>query len=738
MTSFRIRALAIVAMATVAVTWLLAHEGHVALPSRGAQVDAVKGTIVLSRESRSALDVKATEIARQPLPDTLQGYATLEAPWQRHAFASSRLPGRVERLHVRPGQVVAVGQILAEVVGPDLENLQLEAVAAQTEIRLSEQIVAGLRDSPGAVAEQSLLDAETKLIQARHALAVARAKWVGFELSAADFDHLLRDPTKRVTAYPIRSPLSGTVIHADLNLGRVIAAEEHLFEVIDLSRIWAKVGVLEHELRRVAVGQTVELKLTARPGEVFRSTVHTIGLSLDPNTHLDTVWVEFANSAGQEPVLLPGMTGQARILMPVPTDARVVPASALIDDGLAQYVLVEEARAEKQSEYRRRNVSVVRQTNDSAEVRSGELFPGDRVVTQGAHELGGFFIPGVLKLSPEAARTIGLAVAPVGLRAIEEVIELEGHIDLPPESRAAVSVPIAGNVVRIHADRGQTVKAGQVIAEVASVELTSLQLELIREQLSYELLDTQLQRLRRSGTAIPKRRLLDLETEANTTGFRRDNARNRLANWGLSAEQLDALRTTRTLVETVSVRAPITGVVVSVDKVIGQAVKREDPLLSIQDLTRPSVQMSVSEGDARAVKVGQGARVRLLSDPGAVLPGRVARSGQIFTAGDQALAVWVDFDRPPSTQVRFGQLARITLTKATGSERLAVPNEAVLRVGTQSFAFVRGADGAYERRTIVTGRADDSWTETVSGLSPGETIAVGGVPGLAKAYQNLK
>ena len=47
---------------TVAVTVVLAHEGHAPLPSKGAQVDVAKGQIVLSADARAALDVQAAEI----------------------------------------------------------------------------------------------------------------------------------------------------------------------------------------------------------------------------------------------------------------------------------------------------------------------------------------------------------------------------------------------------------------------------------------------------------------------------------------------------------------------------------------------------------------------------------------------------------------------------------------------------------------------------------------------------
>ena len=46
-----------------------------------------------------------------------------------------------------------------------------------------------------------------------------------------------------------------------------------------------------------AVGQAVEMRLTAYPGEMFRSTIRVKGLAFDAQTNLNPVWAEFDNPA---------------------------------------------------------------------------------------------------------------------------------------------------------------------------------------------------------------------------------------------------------------------------------------------------------------------------------------------------------------------------------------------------------------------------------------------------------
>src|SRR5262245_41154552 len=100
---------------TAMVGLVLAHEGHTPLPTKGAQIDVPRGLVTLSKDARDALDVATAEVAARPVEEALTAYATLVAPWQGHAYASSRLGGRIAKMHARPGQAVKVGEVLAEV-----------------------------------------------------------------------------------------------------------------------------------------------------------------------------------------------------------------------------------------------------------------------------------------------------------------------------------------------------------------------------------------------------------------------------------------------------------------------------------------------------------------------------------------------------------------------------------------------------------------------------------------------
>lgn len=732
--------LALGCLLTVGVTVLLAHEGHAPLPTKGVQVDLARGHLLLTPAARDGLAVSTAEAEERKVEGRLLAYATVEVAWPNHGFATARLPGRIEKVHVTPGQMVRAGDVVAEVRSLELDTLQLDALTAQTELQLGERLVREIRASvdSGAIAEQVLFDAEARLAQAKNALRVAESKWQALGLQPETFLALLKkgasDPGLTV---PARTPVGGTVIHAELTVGKVIDPTEHLAEVADLSTVWVRLGVLEKDLARVSLGSPVNVRLVAHPGEVFRTTVSAVAPYLDPTTHLVSVWAELKNPPGAEPKVVPGMSGQADIVLSAERPRVTVPVSAVAREGVERFVFVEEANAAGAAEYRKKSVALGRRDGDWVEVIAGEVFPGDRVMVRGAHELGGLFTPGVLRLGPEAERAIGLRVEAATLGVVDETVNLDGAVDLPPAQRGAAASPLAGVIATVKTDRGREVRAGEVVAEVISPELLTMQLDLIRTSLEYRLEAETLSRIK-DLVAVPRRRVWESEGRAATLRSQVEALRRKLETVGFATPEIDRVVETQQVVPSLPIRSPVSGTVVGFEKALGQAVAAQEVVLSVHDRSRPLVMGFVSERELGRVRVGQTVRARLVSDPLNVLTGRVVRSGRTVGAGSRSLAVWVELDGGLKTSPVHGQLA--TLTVVTGSREavVTVPVTAIAGDAGAEVVFVRRPDGVFERRVVETGVRDDRRVEIRSGLRTGDVVAVEGVSELVTGFASLR
>jgi multidrug efflux pump subunit AcrA (membrane-fusion protein) len=143
---------------------------------------------------------------------------------------------------------------------------------------------------------------------------------------------------------------------------------------------------------------------------------------------------------------------------------------------------------------------------------------------------------------------------------------VEGVVDLPPDKRAVAYARLPGVLRTIHKDRDQPVRAGDVIAEVASLEGQSLQLDLLRSHLQLQVLHRTLDRLAplaRSGSpAVSSRQVREAKAALDAEEKRGESLRRRLVQAGLTEAQLRRIVDERQFAESIPVRAPINGVLV--------------------------------------------------------------------------------------------------------------------------------------------------------------------------------
>ena len=723
----------------IALGWpAFGHEGHQPLPTKGVQIDLKAGHLTLSRAARDVLDVQTADVRAGNVAGAVRAYATVTPPWTQHAYVTSRLPGRIAKLQIRPGDFVEVGQALAELDSLDLQTLRLDYQKAQIEFELSARILETVIPAAkaGSIAGQRLVEAENTHRQNQNALDVLRAKAQGLHV---DEDELKSDAKRdsQPLRLPLKSPIRGIVVHADVAVGKFIEPTEHLFEIVDTSSVWVKIGVLERDLSRVQEGQSVRVKFIGLPSQAFDTKVDKLGLLLDVLTHQGTAWAEIKNEE-QGFRLLPGMNGQAEFILPGRSSGVTVPTAAIFSDGAERYVFVEETSTKSSSEYRKKAIVIGRQTSTTTEVVSGDIFPGDRVVTRGGHELSSLFFLGVLRLSPETASGIGLRVEPAMLRSVEHTLAFDGAIDVPPQLRTSASSQLAGTLRAIRVDRGQAVKAGDVLAEIASLEVQDMQLELLKTHLDAVLWRDTYSRMRDAVEAVARRTVLELESRVQGLDSRSAILRQKLLTIGLTNDQIETVVQTRHVVDTVPVRAPIDGVVVHFDRVLGQVIRADEPLFEIHDLSQAWVQAFIGERDSVHVQVGQTARIRLIANPDFEAQGTVARLGPVIGVESRTQAAWIELQGQPTFRLQHNMLARVVLTTARPSPTLAVPHSAVVRDGLRSFVFVQKADGTFDRRRVDLGRSDDRFLEIKSGLIADERVATSGVLQLQTAYASLR
>lgn len=358
-----------------------------AKPAEPAQAPAEQHEGATDHLRLTPEQVKTAAIASAPAEERaetapIEVTATIEPAADRQARVGSRIPGRVVGLKAKVGDRVRAGQVLAVVDSPELGRAKADYLATAAAADLARQNSDRKRAlfDDRISAEKEWREAEADATRTRAEKDAAEARLHALGVSDDELPHMRKDGHLESTMAVV-SPIGGLVVEASATLGQMVAPENTLFVVMDLSEVWLQVDAYEQDLPQLRRGQRAAVRLKAVPSEAFQGTVDDVGAVVDPKSRTVKVRVVLANPRGElkpgmfATVTIEGTTGERR-------RGLYVPSGAVQRLGREHVVFVVKGEAE----FEPRKVEITAGGKDWVEVRRG-LDAGERVVTQGAFAL---------------------------------------------------------------------------------------------------------------------------------------------------------------------------------------------------------------------------------------------------------------------------------------------------------------------------------------------------------------
>ncbi len=267
-------------------------------------------------------------------------------------LVGSQVSGTIAELHadfnsrVHKGDIVALidpalfkGALLG--AKSDLENAKANLVGARANLeKLNAALVQTKADyerakglSKGGVASQQQLDlAKANYDSANAAVDAAVANVTQAEAQVGQKEAAVSIAQTNLDYTVIRSPIDGTVVARNVDLGQTVAASfsaPTIFTIAkDLKTMWVYTKTDESDVGNVTVGKPVTFKVDAFPKETFRGFVKQVRMNattVQSVVTYDTI-IEFANP---ELKLFPGMTAYVTIPVATVQTALKLPNTAL-------------------------------------------------------------------------------------------------------------------------------------------------------------------------------------------------------------------------------------------------------------------------------------------------------------------------------------------------------------------------------------------------------------------------
>lgn len=183
-----------------------------------------------------------------------------------------------------------------------------------------------------------------------------------------------------------------------------------------------------------------------------------------------------------------------------------------------------------------------------------------------------------------------------------------------------------------------------------------------------------------------------------------------------------------------TVVAPIAGVVASRNVQIGQIIASGinnvgggTAVLTIADLTRLYVLVSVDESDIGKVATGQPAKITVDAYPDEVFKGEVvlvATKG-LTTSNVVTFEVKVEVSGDNRNLLKPEMTANVGIVTKDKLDSLLVPVTALERKKGQSWLTIQAKDGATNRRLVTIGDSNSEFVEIMQGVEVGELVVLG-------------
>ena len=321
----------------------------------------------------------------------------------------------------------------------------------------------------------------------------------------------------------------------------------------------------------------------------------------------------------------------------------------------------------------------------------------------------------------------GAQVARVARRDLETVVKATGIVKPMVGAEVRVGSRASGVVRRLFVRVGDTVEAGQLLAELDARDLRARRSEAAAALASAEA------DLRYADADLRRRReLRDEQVIAASELDLAERAHAVAAQARVRAEAtLDAASTELGYARIV---APMSGVVASVSTQEGETVAASfaaPTFVTLLDLSRLEVRAYVDETDIGRVRVGQPARFTVDTYPGVAFPGEVTAIYPQAEIRDNVVDYVTVIRFAPTDFQTQGRALRpemtttveILLDRRAGVP--AVPIRAVRRDDDGAYVLL-ARDERAERRGVTTGARDESWWEVTAGLREGDSVVVGG------------
>lgn len=323
-------------------------------------------------------------------------------------------------------------------------------------------------------------------------------------------------------------------------------------------------------------------------------------------------------------------------------------------------------------------------------------------------------------LKENSAQEANLKIEPVTEMIAPTTEPLNGKISFDENYTSRVSSPVLGRAIKVHAQLGDRVKAGQALLTIDSPDLGSAIADYRKANADLELKRKALERSQMllEGGVIAHKEFESAQADMAQSQAEAERTKARLHNLGTDHSALGS--------ESFTLKAPMAGMIVDRQINVGNEVRPDapNPLFTITNPDHLWAMIDLPERDLNKVSLDQNLSIKVDAFPDEEFHGKIQSIGTMLDPVSRRIQVRCSVDG--KGKLRPEMYARITPLNMTQQKVIRLPNSALITEGLYSYVFVETSHGHIQKRRVTLDLQERDYATIKEGLKAGERVVTKG------------
>jgi len=331
-----------------------------------------------------------------------------------------------------------------------------------------------------------------------------------------------------------------------------------------------------------------------------------------------------------------------------------------------------------------------------------------------------------IKLTEKEQGELKIQSQPVSSSVQNYRITVPGVVFPASNHISIISTPIDGRISKISVQEGHSVKTGEELFSIESLEYGNMVSEYL-QAVSEEAFQTS--RLQRMEQLVEQTISSKSELDRARSDYQRAKtiviaAVSKLKAIGVPDKEINAFKTAESIDPTLKIHSPISGILDQRSVELGQSVNALQTLARVLDISEhvlvkgyvsPEDAMFINPGDSVSILRRQDDSFNMRAVVNSVNPGLDESNRSVIV--NIVLNTKNNWPKP-------GENLNLSILTSSQKEVLTVPMEALTYEGNDPIVFVQKSESVFEKRKLDVQEFRDKYAVVRSGLDKNERIAV--------------